>query len=91
LKPHVNWTETELIDNCINNYTIPRNKYDAGLISLEEYEKIHTDYHNNFDIKENVKNVYNRMVSWQAGILHGEPMTKKMGKRLTQYFFIQRI
>ena len=91
LKPHVDWNETELIDNCINNYTIPRNKYDAGLITLQEYEKIHTDYHNNFDTKANVENVYNRMVSWKAGALHGEPMTKKMNKRLSQYFFIQRI
>jgi len=91
LKPEVKWTERELIDNCINNYTLPKSKYDAGMISLEEYKKIHEEYHNNFELTCEVKNVYNRMVSWKAGTLHGEPMTKKMEKRLTQYFFIQRI
>ena len=91
LKPDVNWTEKQLIENCIDNYTLPRNKYDAGMIDLEEYKRLHSEYHSNFNLTAEVKNKYNRMVSWKAGTLHGDPITKKQGKRLNQYFFVERI
>lgn len=91
LKPTVNWTEKELIDNTINFYTRPREEYNAGKIDLDEYIKRHTEYHDNFDLTCDVKNVYNRMVSWKAGTLHGDPITKQMPKRLNQYFFVQHI
>ena len=91
LKPQVNWTEKQLIENCIDNYTNPRVEYDAGKIDLAEYTKRHTAYHDNFNLTCEVKNKYNRMVSWKAGTLHGDPITNKMTKRLTQYFFVERI
>ncbi len=91
LKPEVNWTEKQLIENCIDNYTLPRNKYDAGMIDLQEYERLHAEYHSNFNLTADIKNKYNRMVSWKAGTLHGDPITKKQGKRLNQYFFVERI
>jgi hypothetical protein len=91
LKPEVKWSEKEIMDNCINNYLDPKDKYNAGLIDLDEYVKQHQSYHNNFDLTCDVKNVYNRMVSWKAGTLHSEPMTEKMQKRLTQYFFVERL
>ena len=91
LKKDVNWSQQELYDRCINDYTIPREDYEAKKINLEEYTRLHTEYHNNFELTAEVKNVYNRMVSWRAGTLHGQRMTQKMGKRLNQYFFVQRI
>jgi hypothetical protein len=91
LKPEINWTEKELLDKTVNFYTQPKDDYLAGKINLVEYTKRHTEYHNNFNLTCDVKNVYNRMVSWKAKTLHGDPMTKKMGKRLNQYFFIQRV
>jgi hypothetical protein len=91
LKVGNTWTEKQLIENCIDNYTLPRNKYDAGMITLEEYEQIHAEYHSNFDLTCEVKNMYNRMVSWKAGTLHGDPITSKMSKRLTQYFFVEKV
>ena len=57
---------------------------------LDEYTKRHTEYHNNFNLTCDIKNKYNRMVSWKAGTLHGDPITNKMSKRLTQYFFVER-
>jgi hypothetical protein len=90
LKDHINWTETELMNNCINNYLDPKVAFEAGKITLEEYKLLHKHYHDNFEVTSVIDNVYNRMVSWKAGTLHGDPMTKKMGKRLTQYFFIQK-
>lgn len=88
LKPDRNWTRQELIDKTINDYTLPREQYDAGKITLEEYQNIHKEYHDNFNVTCEVKNVYNRMVSWRGGSLHGAKMTKQMHKRLNQYFFV---
>lgn len=88
LKKNKNWTRQELIDKTINDYTLPREQYEAGKINLQEYEILHKEYHENFDVTCEVKNVYNRMVSWRGGSLHGAKMTKQMHKRLNQYFFI---
>jgi hypothetical protein len=88
LKKDRNWTRQELIDKTINDYTLPRENYEAGKITLQEYELLHKEYHDNFDLTCEVKNVYNRMVSWRGGSLHGAKMTEKMSKRLNQYFFI---
>ena len=89
LKPSVNWTVKELMDKTINFYTLPREKYDRGEITLEQYKLEHKQYHDNFETTCDIKNVYNRMVSWKGGTLHGDPMTTKIGKRLNQYFFIR--
>ena len=91
LKSGINWTRQELIDKTINDYTIPREEYEAGRINLQEYEKLHKEYHENFVTTCDVKNVYNRMVSWRGGTLHGAKMTEKMPKRLNQYFFVSLI
>jgi hypothetical protein len=88
LKSDRNWTRQELIDKTINDYTLPKEQYEAGSISLNEYENIHKEYHDNFNLTCEVKNVYNRMVSWRGGSLHGAKMTEKMHKRLCQYFFV---
>lgn len=91
VKQDRNWTQQELYDRCINDYTIPREEYNAGRIDLDEYTRLHGEYHQNFDLTAEVKNVYNRMVSWRAGTLHTQNMSEKMPTRLNQYFFIQRI
>jgi hypothetical protein len=88
LKKDRNWTRQELIDKTINDYTLPREQYEAGIITLQEYETLHREYHDNFDVTCDVKNVYNRMVSWRGGSLHGAKMTEKMPSRLNQYFFV---
>jgi len=89
LKPELNWTRQELIDKTINDYTIPKENYDAGIISVEEYANIHKEYHNSFSTTCDIKNVYNRMVSWRGGSLHGQNMKSDMPKRLNQYFFVE--
>jgi len=90
LKDSISWSEKELMDNCINNYLDPKVAFEAGKLSLEEYKEEHRKYHDNFELTQVVDNIYNRMVSWRAGTLHSDPMTNRMGKRLTQYFFLQR-
>ena len=64
---------------------------DEKLDYVDEYTRLHKEYHSNFNLTAEVKNKYNRMVSWKAGTLHGDPITKKQGKRLNQYFFVERI
>lgn len=88
LKADRNWSRQELIDRTINDYTLPKEQYEAGKINVDEYANIHREYHDNFDTTCEIKNVYNRMVSWRGGSLHGSKMTSKMPKRLNQYFFV---
>jgi hypothetical protein len=90
LKEDRNWSKQELYDRTINDYTIPREDYEAGKINLQQYEHLHKEYHDNFEELYFMENTYNRMISWEAGSLHGAKMTEKMPKRLNQYFFIQR-
>lgn len=91
LKGDRTWSTQELYDRCINDYTIPREEYQEGRIDLEEYIRRHGEYHDNFEQDAEVKNQFNRMVSWKAGTLHTQDMTDKMPTRLNQYFFIQKI
>ena len=91
LKSEITWDRQKLIDECINDYTLPREQYESGKISLEQYAIAHSEYHNNFNLTCDVKNKYNRMVSWAGGSLHGQKMTKKMNYRLNQYFFVSKI
>lgn len=91
VKDGINWSKQELMDRCNNDYTIPRQDYRENKITLSQYEQIHREYHDNFDTTCTVNNVFNRMVSWKGGSLHGAKMTEKMSKRLCQYFFVQLI
>lgn len=91
-KDTVAWDQNELYNRTNKNYVLPKKHYDAGLIDLDEFRRQHAEYHNNFESTTFVDNVYNRLVSWPAGTLHGQgKMTTKMPKRLNQYFFVQRI
>ena len=89
LKPSVDWTQEELFIKTIDEYTIPRENFEAGKISLEEYTKLHKEYHDNFYDVAYAGNIYNRMVSWRGMTLHGHKLAT-MNKRLNQYFFIYK-
>lgn len=89
LKPSIKWNEQELVKNCIDEYTIPGELYRAGKITLEDMASRVMSYNANFDLTCEVKNVYNRMVSWKGGTLHGQRITKLVPKKLNQYFFAE--
>lgn len=89
VKPELNFTRQELMDKTLNNYTTHGKEYREGRLTLDEFQKIHDDYHANFDTTVVVKNVYNRMVSWPAGLLNGARNNKNMPSRITQSFYIQ--
>jgi hypothetical protein len=90
LKPEINWTESEQVDRLVNHYRRPRDLYDSGSIGIEQYKTLHAEYHNNFNLTCDVKNVFNRLVSWKGKTLHSDVVTKNMPKRLSQYFFVMR-
>ena len=83
--------DSSFMDITLNHYTLPREKYEAGEISLEEFKNLRMEYNKNFNLTCDVKNVYNRMVSWKGGTLHGQKVTKQVPKKLTQYFFAEWI
>ena len=65
-----------------------KNKLARGEISLKEYETILNEYEHSFSVISEVKNVYNRLVSWKAGSIHSSISTKKQGVGLVQNFYI---
>jgi hypothetical protein len=89
LKPSVNWSQEESFIKTIDEYTIPREDFEAGKISLVEYERLHKEYHDNFYNVAYAGNVYNRMVSWRGMSLHGQKLAT-MKKRLNQLFFVYK-
>lgn len=93
LKQGLNWTTQELIDRTINDYTLPKEQYLAGQITREEYERQYIEYHDNFVVTCEVKNVYNRLLSWKAGTLHGtkQQTSPSMPNKLNQLFFIESL
>lgn len=91
VKPWVNWSRQELIDRAINDYTEPGMMLKAGKITRDQFKEIHKEFHENLETTCVVKNIYNRMISWRAGTLHGAKLTPNQPKRLTQFFFVQSL
>jgi hypothetical protein len=91
LKDNVNWTQQELFNRTVNEYTLPREKLTKGEIDLKGFEQLYDEYHSHFDLTCTVANVYNRMISWKGGTIHGQKMTQQQGKRVNQYWFLQRM
>jgi hypothetical protein len=90
LNDNINWTEQELFTKTIDEYTLPKENYLAGKISLDEYKSLHKEYHDNFIQTSFVSNQFNRMISWKGMSLHGSKMGS-MERRLNQYFFIYKM
>jgi len=88
-KPHITWNEQQIVNHCIDEYTIPGEKYRAGLINLEEYKKLRNEHDNNFDLTCEIKGVYNRLISWKGGTLHSQKYSKKSPRIVNQYFFAE--
>lgn len=88
-KEHIDWSPQEIVKRCIDEYTIPGELYRAGKIDLEEFKRMRKAHDDNFDLTCEIKNVYNRMVSWKGGTLHGQRITKSVPKKLNQYFFAE--
>jgi hypothetical protein len=84
-KSHIDWDEKEIVKRCIDEYTLPGEYYRAGKISLEEFKEMRNKHDSNFDLTCEIKNVYNRMVSWKGGTLHAQKF--RSPRVLNQYFF----
>ncbi len=90
-KPHINWNAQEIVKHCIDDYTIPGEEYRAGRINLETFKEMRNAHEENFELTCDIKNVFNRMVSWKGGTLHGQKITKNVPRKLNQYFFAEWI
>jgi hypothetical protein len=88
-KPELNWSKEELFDKVLFNYLTTRDKYENGLMTLEEYEKKYELFHSYFYLDTKIDNVYNRMVSWKSGMIRGGIMvSEKQGYKLSQNFYV---
>jgi hypothetical protein len=79
----------EIMNDALNNYTIPGEQYRQGSISLDKFKKMKAEYNSNFELTCEVKNVYNRMVSWVGGTPHAQRVTKNVPRKINQYFFAE--
>jgi hypothetical protein len=83
------WDWEEMVKQCIDEYSIPSEKYREGKINLDQYKAERILYEQHFNVACEVKNVYNKMVSWKAGTLHSMKITKNVPKMINQYFFAE--
>jgi hypothetical protein len=90
-RPNKHWDKSELFDRALNDYLEPKNAYNAGKISLNEYIRRYDLYHSDFDKTIEVNNVYNRMVSWDGGTVTGSKMTSMNNSKIVQNFYVERI
>lgn len=86
-KPELKWSKQQLIDNALNDYLVPKHMYNSGKIDLEKYTEMFNSYHDQFNKVAFVDNVYNRMVSWDAGIVNSSCVTKT--NKIVQNFYIE--
>jgi len=83
--------EPQMLDNALNHYTIPGEQYREGSISLEQFKQLKSEYNSNFELTCEIKNVYNRMVSWAGGTPHSQRITKHVPRKINQYFFAEKL
>lgn len=57
-------------------------------LSRESYVEHLMNYLNNFEVDINIKNRYNRFVSWNGGTVHCSQMTKLQHSKIVQSFYI---
>jgi len=85
-----NTLDSEMLEKSINEYTIPGELYRSNKITLDEFKILKNKYNSNFELVEEISNVYNRMVSWVGGTPHNHRVTIKVPVKLDQYFFIEK-
>jgi hypothetical protein len=85
VKPHLEWTRQQFIDETCNYYSIPREKYNEGAISYEEFVECYNKHDDNYISTMTVKNEYNKFIAWHGDVVHKE---KRVSDSLNQYFFL---
>jgi hypothetical protein len=90
VKEDTNWTPEETFNMTLVDCYRPKEEYFSGKITLEEMKNKINEYDSKLNVTADVKNVFNRMVSWKAGTIHSSKITEKQGSKLTQNFFISR-
>ena len=90
IKEDINCTPKEIFNMTLVDCYTPKEEYFSGKITLEEMKNKINEYDSKLNVTADVKNVFNRMVSWKAGTIHSSKITEKQGSKLTQNFFISR-
>lgn len=72
LKPELNWTRQQFIDETCNYYSVPKEKYYAGEITFEEYEEFYKKHENNYEACLTIKYEFNKLIFWRGEVVHRE-------------------
>lgn len=84
-------TDKEKFDFAINSLYKVKSDYINNKITLDEYNRICSEYNDRFRLSSSVANVYNRMVAWKCGNPHQSVMTKTQGVKLSHNFYISMV
>lgn len=85
VKPELQWTRQEFIDQTCNYYSIPKERYLAGEISYDEFKECYEKHEQNYFDVLTVKNEFNKLVVWRGDTIHRE---KRYEPLLTQHIFL---
>jgi hypothetical protein len=85
VKPELNWTRQQFIDETCNYYSIPKEKYFAGEFSYEQFEECYLKHENNYMDVLTVKYEFNKLVFWRGETVHREKRNQPL---LTQHIVL---
>jgi hypothetical protein len=72
VKPELNWTRQQFIDETCNYYTIPKEKYLAGEITYEQFEELYKKHESHYETFLTVKYEFNKLIFWRNEVVHRE-------------------
>lgn len=82
-------TDRELFDFIVNNYLSAKLEYDDNKVSVDELNLRYKEYYEMFDSTLQIKNQFNRMVTWKCGNIRGSKfISKQPTTRLVHSFYI---
>lgn len=85
VKPELNWTRQQFIDETCNYYSVPKEKYAAGEISYEEFKQCYEKHEQNYEPVLTVKYEFNKLIYWKGEAVHRELRHQPM---LTQHLVL---
>jgi hypothetical protein len=85
VKPELNWTRQQFIDETCNYYSVPKEKYFDGAISYEEFAECYKKHEQNYEPVLTIKYEFNKLVFWKGEAVHRELRNQPM---LTQHIVL---
>ena len=91
-KPHKFTSREHYYKLVLEDYLLPKIKFHAGEMTAEEVNTYSENFLDHFDLVVDVKNVYNRLVTWKCGTIRSSQLiTDKQKTKLIQNFYLTNV